>query len=77
VLANTTTQDKAGRKFVPFAVEVRFGDQWREDVLGCVYEGSGDLFVQRGDTYRPAAFLLGKKADPVPNVCQGAPETRS
>jgi hypothetical protein len=73
VLKDTATRDKAGRSFVPFAIDVRFGDEWKEDILGCVYQGNGDLFVKRGDAYRPAAFLLGKKAEPVPNVCQGAP----
>ena len=72
VLEDTVTADTAGRKFVPFAVDVRYGDEWKEDILGCVYEGSGQLFVKRGDAYRPAAFLLGKKAEPVPNVCRGA-----
>ncbi len=73
VLNDTVTPDKAGRKFVPFAVDARFGSEWKEDIVGCVYEGSGNLFVKRGDAYRPAAFLLGKKAEPVPNVCQEAP----
>ncbi len=73
VLSETAMQDKAGRSFVSFAIDVRFGDQWKEDILGCVYQGSGSLFVKRGDAYRPAAFLLGKKAEPVPNVCQAAP----
>ena len=73
VLDTTVTRDKAGRSFVPFAIDVRFGDEWKEDILGCVYQGSGNLFVKRGDAYRPAAFLLGKKVEPVPNVCQGAP----
>lgn len=73
VLKDAVTPDKAGRNFVPFSIDVRFGGgEWKEDIVGCVYEGSGNLFVKRGDAYRPAAFLLGKKVEPVPNVCQEA-----
>jgi len=73
VLATTATRDQNGGSFVPFAVDVRYGDKWREDILGCVYQGSGHLFVKRGDAYRPAEFLLGKNVEPVPGVCRGAP----
>lgn len=70
----TLTRDKSGRSFVPFAIDVRFGSDWQQnDIVGCVYSGSGDLFVKRGDQYRPAAFLLGKNVDPVPGVCEAAP----
>lgn len=69
--------DKRGREFMPFAVDVRLGDnQWREnDIVGCIYRGSGDLYVNRGG-FRPAAFLLGKNVDPVPGVCEAAPAPR-
>jgi hypothetical protein len=67
----TATPDKGGRPFVPFAVDVRFGSEWIEnDIVGCAYTGSGDLYVKRGDTYRPASFLLGKNAEPVAGVCE-------
>jgi hypothetical protein len=70
----TTSVDKRGRAFVPFAVDVRFGDEWRQnDIVGCVYRGAGELFVKRGDAYRPAAFLFGKNAEPVAGVCEAAP----
>jgi hypothetical protein len=70
VLQSKATPDQAGRAFVPFAVDVRFGGEWREgDIVGCAYLASGELFVKRGDAYRPAAFLLGKVLDPVPGVC--------
>jgi hypothetical protein len=70
----TATLDKNGRSFVPFALDVRFGSEWREnDVVGCVYVGSGDLFVKKGDSYRPAAFLLGKNVQPVAGACEAAP----
>jgi hypothetical protein len=73
VLSANLSRDKNGRGFVPFAIDVRFGDKWQEDILGCAYQSNGDLFVKRGDAYRPAAFLLGKNVDPVPGVCQAAP----
>ncbi len=73
------SKDRRGRSFVAFAIDVRFGGDWqKDDIVGCVYTGSGDLFVKRGDGYRAAAFLFGKKADPVGGVCTPAPtSTRS
>jgi hypothetical protein len=73
----TPTLDKSGRQFMTFAVDIRFGGgEWREnDVVGCAYVKTGALFVKRGDTYRPASFLLGKNADPVAGVCEAAPTT--
>lgn len=71
----TATLDKAGGAFVPFAIDVKWGgDKWQEnDIVGCAYPKTGALFVKRGNDYRPAEFLLGKAADPVPGVCQAAP----
>jgi hypothetical protein len=70
----TVSLDKSGRPFVPFAIDVRFGAEWRaNDIVGCVYRSTGELFVKRGDSYRPAAFLLGKNVDPVAGVCEAAP----
>jgi hypothetical protein len=75
VLQTTAVHDKSGRPFVPFAIDVRFvGGAWQtDDIVGCAYPRNGDLFVKRGDGYRPASFLLGKNADPVPGVCEAAP----
>jgi hypothetical protein len=74
VLQTTATLDKSGRPFVPFAVDVRFGPEWHEnDIVGCAYTGSGNLYVKKGDAYRPASFLLGKNDDPVVGVCEAAP----
>lgn len=71
VLQVTPTKDSSGRPFMAFAVDVRFGAEWREnDFVGCAYPTSGDIFVKRGDAYRPSAILLGKPADPVAGVCQ-------
>jgi hypothetical protein len=70
----TALRDASGRAFVPFAVDVRFGSEWqRDDIVGCVYRESGDVFVKRGDAHRPAAFLLGKDAAPVAGACATAP----
>ena len=66
--------DKSGRSFLPFAIDVRFGGEWRaNDIVGCVYTDTGDLFVKKGDAYRPAAFLLGKNVEPVAGACGPAP----
>jgi hypothetical protein len=74
VTAAALTADKLGRGFVPFAVDVGFGGEWQEnDIVGCAYRASGDLFIKRGDAYFPAALLLGKKVEPVAGVCQAAP----
>ena len=46
---------------------------WRKHTLtGCVYTGSGEVFVKRGDGYRAAAVMLGKKTAPAAaHTCQG------
>ena len=77
VTQSTGTLDKSGRPFLAFAIDVRFGSEWHEnDIVGCAYTGSGDLFVKKGNSYRPSAFLLGKNLQPVAGVCEAAP-TRS
>jgi hypothetical protein len=74
ITGSTPSSDKSGRPFLPFAIDVRFGSEWREnDVVGCVYTSKGSIFVKRGDAYRPAAFLLGENVEPVPGVCEPAP----
>ena len=75
VIEATTTPDKNGKHYVPFAIDVRFGgSEWHQnDIVGCAYTGSGELFVKRGDAYRPASFLLGKNAEPVADVCAPSP----
>ena len=72
------SRDKHGREFVPFSVDVRFGagDWQRDDIVGCAYRASGNLFIQRGEAYFPAALLLGKKVEALPGACQAA-ATRS
>jgi len=74
VLDSTGTIDKSGGMFLRFAIDVRFGEEWREkDIVGCVYAKSGAIFVKKGDSYRPSAFLLGQNVEPVPGVCEAAP----
>jgi hypothetical protein len=78
VTQTTATPDKAGRPFLTFAVDVKFGGEWHEnDIVGCAYTNTGALFVKKGDAYRPASFLLGKNAESVAGVCQPAPVARS
>jgi len=68
----TASRDKQGRDFVPFSVDARFGTgEWqRDDIVGCAYRASGNLFIQRGEAYFPAALLLGKKVEALPGACQ-------
>jgi hypothetical protein len=74
ITSSTLITDKSGRAFLPFAIDVRFGSDWREnDIVGCVYTPNKDVFVKRGDAYRPVKFLLGENLDPVPGVCEAAP----
>jgi hypothetical protein len=78
VLEAELSRDKNGRAFVPFAVDVRFGTDWQQnDIVGCAYRESGNLFVKAGDAYRPAAFLLGKNLAPVAGACVVAPTPAS
>jgi hypothetical protein len=74
VTQTALSRDAQGREFMPFAIDVRFGGDWQQDdVVGCAYRSSGNLFIKRGDAYFPAALLLGKAVDSVPGVCQPAP----
>lgn len=74
-----TAVDATGATFVAFAVDSRFGfaandDPWRDnDIVGCVYPGRNEVFVQRGDEIRPAAMLLGRKTKAAPaTTCRAA-----
>ena len=78
VLQTQPSVDKQSQEFVPFAVDVRSGSDWREDMAGCVYRADAKIFVKRGDSYRPATYMLGENADPVHGVCEAAaPKTAS
>jgi hypothetical protein len=76
VIQASAMLDGRGRAFVPYAVDVRFGSgEWQQDdIVGCAYRETGELFVKNGNEYRPAAFLLGKDVSPVAGACvAGAP----
>jgi hypothetical protein len=72
----TPSVDTNGRPFMAFAVDVKWGgDKWNEnDIVGCAYTKTGEIFVKRGEEFRPSAILLGKPADPVAGVCKAAPK---
>lgn len=66
----TPATDAQGREFLSFAIDVRFGAGWKDDdVVGCAYPATGEVFVKRGDSFRPASILLGKNVKPVAGVC--------
>lgn len=73
ILQTRMSRDKRGRTFLAYSIDVRYGDEWHDDIAGCVYTQSGNIYVQRGDEYRPHQFLLGKDVKPVAGVCQAAP----
>jgi hypothetical protein len=76
VLSATSLTDAKGRAFVPFAIDVRYGQSWSaNDIVGCAYRDRGDLYVKMGDAYRPASVLLGSDADPAPGVCEAPPQS--
>jgi hypothetical protein len=78
VLESTLSRDKNGRSFVAFAIDVRFGSDWQQnDIVGCAYRESGNLFVKTGDAYRPATFLLGKNVGAVAGACEAVPPPSS
>jgi hypothetical protein len=63
-------KDAQGQAFVRFAVDAHHGfgpavdgddSEWQlAAITGCAYVDRSQVFVKRGDEYRPAAFLLGK-----------------
>lgn len=75
VTQTTPAVDAAGRQFMTFAIDVRWGGtEWHEnDIVGCAYTKTGEIFVKRGEEFRAAGILLGKPADPVAGVCKAAP----
>jgi hypothetical protein len=68
ILDDQPGKDAAGIGFLRFAVDARHGfvapddeSQWRlATIVGCVYLDRNQVFVKKGDEYRPAGFLLGK-----------------
>jgi hypothetical protein len=85
ILDQQPRKDADGRGFVRFAVDARFGlgepeagddSRWRRDAItGCVYLDRSQVFVERGDQFRPAAFLLGKNLKAAAAAtCHAAPD---
>lgn len=76
VLDSTAKKDKVGNTFVRFAVDGRYGlaamsaakseaDWTQNEIRGCVYADSGEIFVQYGkQQFRDASVMLGKKTKP-------------
>lgn len=69
ILDDHASKDGQGLAFVRFSIDARRGyhaaaddeSSWRRDsITGCVYLERSQVFVKKGDQYRPAAFLLGK-----------------
>ncbi|HEX8109399.1 MAG TPA: hypothetical protein VF516_16825 [Kofleriaceae bacterium] len=68
ILDDQPQQDARGNAFVRFAVDAHHGftadddeSRWQlATITGCAYLDRSQVFVKRGDEYRPAAFLLGK-----------------
>lgn len=70
ILDEQPSKDAVGNAFVRFAIDARYGfhapdddsgSGWRLDTfVGCAYPDRSQVFVKKGDQYRPAAFLLGK-----------------
>ncbi len=76
VLDGAAKKDKMGNTFVRFAVDGRYGlaamsaakseaDWTKNEIRGCVYADSGEIFVQYGkQQFRDASVMLGKKTKP-------------
>ena len=77
VLDATPIADGKGSAFVGFAIDARHRGSkqpWRPNAItGCVYLGSGEVYVRSGKSYRPATILFGKWLPLAPgHVCRAA-----
>jgi hypothetical protein len=84
ILDDRPRKDALGGTFLRFEVDARHGirtpagedeAQWRPaTITGCVYVDRDEVFIKKGDQYRPAALLLGKNLKPAAEqICQGEP----
>jgi hypothetical protein len=70
ILDEQPSKDARGNAFVRFAVDAHHGfaapvdgdeSRWQlATITGCAYLDRSQVFVKKGEEYRPAAFLLGK-----------------
>jgi len=78
ILDERARRDLRGAEFFAFSIDERRGIQKvvaQDAITGCVYPGSGDVFVKRGDSHYPVGLLLGqtsKKAEA--HVCVERPD---
>lgn len=78
IVASTASYDPGGLAFAPYAVDARWGDEWqKDDLVGCVYKDSGNLYVKLGDDFFPVSILLGEGGEKVTGVCQAAPPPKA
>lgn len=72
VLESALKEDARGLQFATFALDSRWpGGEWSQATVGCIYPKDGAIYVQRGEAYRAAAVLLGKKTEnPPETVCR-------
>lgn len=74
IIDQVAQKDSQGATFVRFAIDERrgyFEDEndsgWSlASITGCAYVDKGEVFVQKGEQFRPAAFLLGKNLKAAP-----------
>lgn len=67
-------KDGKGAAFWSFAVDAQSGydllaakDNWRKNVMtGCVYPGSGTVYVLRSGAYYESGIMIGKKTKAAP-----------
>jgi hypothetical protein len=85
ILDEQPSKDALGNAFVRFAVDAHHGfaapvagdgSEWQlATITGCAYLDRSQVFVKKGDEYRPAAFLLGKNVKAAAETtCQPAQE---
>jgi hypothetical protein len=66
--------DARGEAFSSFTVDIRWGSQWNADLMtGCIYPGTGAIYVKQGEGYLDGSALMGKKASAAPpEACKAA-----
>jgi hypothetical protein len=80
ILDEDPRMDGDNRTFLSFAVDEsralgvaddREAGWFREAIVGCVYPGTGEVMVKRGEVYYASSVLLGKPTPAAPaGVCR-------